>query len=144
MENKTLRELWFDYDACDSLSQRSLLSENIVSSVSGYLDKVYSNTLAITGDTKNTIFDMSDYLPDRGYIKIYEIYDDRVSVAYSDLWVKGGYCNDVFQINFEEYERFDEKSFIQSLKEQKKASVEFKIKSLQNLIVELRGELTIL
>lgn len=141
MNAKTLKELCIEYDSCDSLTRRSFLSEAITSLVEDYLTVLYTNTVAITGDTKNTMIDMSNYLPDRGHISIYKIYEDKVSVIYSDRWGYGGSCKEIFHIKFEDYENFNEKIFINSLKEQKKTSIEFKIESLENLISSLRKEL---
>jgi hypothetical protein len=141
MDRKTLKELCIEYDKCDSVIQRNLLSESIVSLVENYLSKLYSDAMNIMGSTKNTIFAMTDYLPDRGHTSIYEIYEDKVSVKYSDLWGHGGSCKEVFSVNFGEYEKFDEESHIKNLKRQKNDSLKFRIKFLENEIVLLRKDL---
>lgn len=138
---KSLKELCIEYDTCDSLTRRSFLSEAIVSLVTTYLNKQYSNTYSGMRDMRDTVFDTSDYLPERGHISIYKIYEDKVSVNYYNSWAHEGLCNEVFYIKFEDFENFNEKIFINSLKEQKKASIKFKIESLENVISSLKTQL---
>ena len=141
---KNLKKLCNEYGLCDSVSKKSDLQEAIISLIREYLDTIYSNISSVLDTMSDTIFDMSEYIPGKGTITIYEIYDDKVSLNYYDHWGYGGSCSEVFHIKFEDHEKFDKIRHLKQLKEQKKTSIEFKIKSLENVITSLKTQLRLL
>lgn len=137
----TLKQLCLEYEASDSISRREELAEEIEKLVRVYLNKLYTNALKIRESTRGTMFDMTDFRDDRGYLTLDDIWTDKVVVRYRDSWGYGGSCDEKFAVEFEDYEKFNEAVYTKSLKDKNKKEIRNQISSLKSQIKRLEKKL---